>query len=105
MTDRGPPRSRGGEDVAAPSAEATASVLQLRLEKGLESMKAQAKCGVCGASGKVDAITVRVYTKRTQLEYRYRVCAEDKRVLQDILATGAFAIQKGMFAPPPSMSA
>ena len=61
---------------------------------------AQGKCTVCGASGGVETLTVRVYSRRSQVDFRYRVCKEDKRVLYELLSTGASEVQRGIFNPP-----
>jgi hypothetical protein len=76
----------------------------LRWGKVWSQIVATGKCSVCAHEGGVESITIRVYSKRSQVEFRYRVCKEDKKVLHELLATGAFAVSRGLFTPPAETS-
>jgi hypothetical protein len=75
-------------------------VFELTLGEGVGSSGAMGKCSACGVTAPVESVTVRVYSKRSQVDFRYRVCKEDKKVLYELLATGANEIQRGIFNPP-----
>lgn len=57
-------------------------------------------CGQCHELTKCEHTTVRMYRKRSQLEFRYLLCAECQTMLTTILRENALAVQRGMFAPP-----
>ena len=59
---------------------------------------AKEKCSVCPEVGELEYITVRVYRRRSQTEFRYRVCRDCQRVLAAFLEGGAIAIQRGIFS-------
>jgi hypothetical protein len=58
------------------------------------------KCGVCGEKGKVESVTVRLYMRRSQEEFRYRLGKECRQLLQTFLAGGAMSRARGIFDPP-----
>jgi len=72
----------------------------LRWGKVWSQIVATGKCTVCGKSDRVESVTVRIYSRRSQVDFRYRVCREDKRVMYELLSTGASEIQRGLFNPP-----
>ena len=54
-------------------------------------------CHVCGRTGKIESVTVRVYLKRLQRDFRYRPCSDCRAVLFTFLESSALATAKGMF--------
>jgi hypothetical protein len=56
------------------------------------------KCSVCPSKGLLEWVTVRVYRKRSQVEFRYHVCQDCIRVLAAFLEGGAVAVQRGLFS-------
>src|SRR4029453_391846 len=59
-----------------------------------------AKCSNCETQRPLQSVTVRVYFKRSQFDYRYRVCADCLRSLKSLLWCGATNVQQGMYDPP-----
>jgi hypothetical protein len=59
---------------------------------------AAAACSSCHANRPVEYVTVRVYRKRSQVEFRYRVCKECILVLATFLEGSAIAVQRGLFS-------
>ena len=55
------------------------------------------RCGVCLKEAPLEWITVRVYCRRKQYDFRYHVCADDKQVLLTFLEGGAEAVSLGLF--------
>jgi hypothetical protein len=58
---------------------------------------APGKCSSCGDSTRVEWVTVRVYVRRAQLDYRYHLCVECKTILRTFLEGSAVSIQRGLF--------
>lgn len=58
------------------------------------------RCSVCAQVGPWESITVRVYTKRAQMQYSYLPCKECRVVLLTFLEGGATAVTRGIFNPP-----
>ena len=60
--------------------------------------KANEKCSVCPVVAELEYVTVRVYRRRSQSEFRYRVCKECTKVLSAFLEGGAISIHRGVFS-------
>jgi hypothetical protein len=58
------------------------------------------KCSNCHHARAETSVTIRMYLKRSQFDYRYRVCPECVRVMKSLLWAGAVNCQNGMFDPP-----
>jgi uncharacterized protein with PIN domain len=58
------------------------------------------RCSQCKANGKADSVTVRMYRKRSQLEFRFTLCEDCLTMLTTILREGADSIQRGFYDPP-----
>jgi len=54
-------------------------------------------CDNCRAVTTLQHVTVRMYTKRSQLEFRYRLCPDDVRLLETLLEGTASIVQRGIF--------
>ena len=55
------------------------------------------RCHVCGAEGRLEWVTVRVYQKRRQFDYRYHPCADCRRVLASFLEGNTLGMTSGLF--------
>lgn len=66
---------------------------------------ATGKCCSCGEVGALESVSVRVYFKRTQVSYLYRVCQNDKMVLLTFLEGPALSTTRGLFDPPMDIDA
>ena len=55
------------------------------------------KCHVCGKIGRTESVTVRVYLKRTQRDFRYEPCADCRMVLLTFLEGSAVAVNRSFF--------
>lgn len=58
------------------------------------------KCNGCGALRELESVTCRVYRKRSQVDYRYRICADCRQVLEGFLEGAAESIQRGLYLEP-----
>jgi hypothetical protein len=58
------------------------------------------RCSNCRCQAALTSVTVRLYLKRSQFDYRYRVCSDCVRSLKSLLWTGASNAQQGMYDPP-----
>lgn len=57
-------------------------------------------CGQCHEQHVCEHVTVRVYRRRSQVEFRYTLCKDCMTMLATILRENASTVQRGMFAPP-----
>lgn len=55
------------------------------------------KCGSCGESRALQGVALRVYERRLQTQYTFRLCSECRDVLHGILQHGADGWSEGMF--------
>jgi hypothetical protein len=55
------------------------------------------KCSVCGSQGVCEWVTIRVYRKRSQTQFRYFLDAECRQILAAFLEGGAVEIQRGLY--------
>jgi hypothetical protein len=55
------------------------------------------RCDNCHGMLHLDSVTVRMYTKRRQVEFRYRLCTDDQALLESLLEGTASIVQRGMF--------
>jgi hypothetical protein len=60
-------------------------------------------CLSCKADFAVEYVTVRVYFKRKQHEYRYRLCGVCKDMLVFFLRENCEYETAGLFQPPPQL--
>lgn len=60
-------------------------------------MTANQQCTSCQSHVHVESVTVRIYRKRWQSEYRYRLCGDCTRLLDALLSTNAIATQRSLF--------
>lgn len=58
------------------------------------------KCGNCGHVSDREWVTVRLYRRRKQTEFKYHVCLDCVHSLESLLGCGAEASQHGLFDPP-----
>lgn len=62
------------------------------------------RCSNCQQRQQLTSVTVRMYLRRSQLDYRYRVCSDCVRSLKSLLWAGAENAQAGMYDPPNALS-
>jgi len=55
------------------------------------------KCHVCDRSATLESVTVRVYRKTTQVDYKYRPCVECRQVLMTFLSGSALTETRSLF--------
>jgi len=55
------------------------------------------KCHVCSRIGRVESMTVRVYMRRTQRDFRFEPCADCRMVLMTFLEGSALAVNRSFF--------
>jgi hypothetical protein len=60
-------------------------------------VRPERKCASCGGHNQVESVTVRLYRKRRQVEFRYIICHFCTQVLESILETNSHAMQKSFF--------
>jgi hypothetical protein len=56
-----------------------------------------AKCSSCDERSGVQTVTVRLYRRRAQLEFRYRLCPHCVRLLESLLEANAEWSGRGLF--------
>lgn len=54
-------------------------------------------CSQCGERVQTTGVTVRVYVKRRQTDYRYHLCQHDMTILETLLEGPAEATQRTFF--------
>lgn len=54
-------------------------------------------CMQCDADTNVESVTVRMYTRRSQTEYRFRICRECRQILSAFLEGPAESVSRGLF--------
>jgi len=54
-------------------------------------------CSQCQRPALLVTVTARLYERRKQLDYRYRLCADCRKMLECILEGPAMAVTQGMF--------
>lgn len=55
------------------------------------------KCHVCDRFATLESVTVRVYRKTTQVDYKYRPCPDCRQVLMTFLGGSALAENRSLF--------
>jgi hypothetical protein len=66
----------------------------------VSSVPSAQKCANCQSHKSLQSAAVRLYFKRSQWEYRYRLCGECLKQLKMFLWANAENAQGGMFDPP-----
>lgn len=65
--------------------------------------RARLTCLSCKADYAVEYVTVRVYFRRKQAEFRYRLCHVCKTMLMHLLRENCEYETAGLFQPPPGL--
>lgn len=90
----------GGEDVADPRearpAFVSSGVIYTEV-RPVTRAKRGGKCSECGEVKPLEPVTLRMYERRRQFEWRYRVCDLCCRMIRVLLSEHADATQEGFF--------